>query len=261
MYTDTHCHLDPDVFDGDLGVDAAVQRARDALVGRMVTIGSGYGVPCAQRSLAVANRHPDVWCTIGLHPHDAKDLTQDVLAELTELARHPRCVAWGEAGLDFHYDNSPRDVQRASFRAQIRAARDLDLPITIHDRASDGEAFAILVEEGAFGGPGVLFHCYSGDVASMHAIVALGGYVSIPGIVTFPKATTLHEVARSAPLDRLVLETDAPFLTPVPFRGQRNEPSRIPLVAARVAALRGVAVDELAEATTANALAFYRIAP
>jgi len=259
MYTDSHCHLDPDVYGGDAGVDAVVDRARDAGVGTMVTIGSGYGAPCAEAAVRVAERHPDVWCTVGLHPHDAKLWDDALRARLMELARHPRCVAFGEMGLDFHYYLSPRNVQRRVLRAQIAAALEVGRPIVIHDRESDGETLAILQEEGAFGG-GVLFHCFTGDVALMERIVADGGYISIPGIVTFKNAGSMREVARQVPLDRLLVETDSPFLTPVPHRGTQNEPARVVLVADFVAGLRDLDRAELARVTSANARRFYGVA-
>lgn len=259
MYTDSHCHLDPDVFGGDAGVDAVVARAREAGVSTLVTIGAGYGAPGAEAAVRVAERHPDVWCTVGLHPHDAKLWDDALRGRLMALARHPRCVAFGEMGLDFHYDLSPRDVQRRVLRAQVAAALEAGRPIVIHDRESDGETFAILQEEGAFGG-GVLFHCFTGDVPAMERIVAEGGYISIPGIVTFKNAGPMRDVAREAPLDRLLVETDSPYLTPVPYRGKRNEPARVVLVADFVAGLRQMDPVELARVTTDNARRFYGIA-
>jgi TatD DNase family protein len=263
VFTDSHCHLDPDVYGGDAGVDAAVARAREAGVTRMITIGSGYEPACLERAAAVAERHADVWFTAGVHPHDAKHWTDAVAARIVALAAHPRCVGIGEMGLDFHYDNSPRDVQREVLRVQLRLAKSLRKPIVIHDRDSEGETLQILREEGCFpgqGGPGVLYHCFTGDRPAMRQIVGDGGYVSIPGIVTFKTAAEMQAVAAEAPLDRLLVETDSPFLTPVPFRGQKNEPARVALVAKKVAELRGIEVDVLATAATANTMAFFRIA-
>lgn len=257
MYVDSHCHLDPDVFGGDAGVDAAVARARAAGVDTMVTIGSGYGLPGARAAVAVAGRHTDVWCTVGLHPHDARHWSDEVCDELAALATHPRCVGFGEMGLDFHYDNSPRDDQRACLRAQVRTALDLGLPIVIHDRESHGETQQILEQEQAFTGRGVLYHCFTGDVHAMARIVECGGYVSIPGIVTFNSAAAMREVARTAPLDRLLVETDSPYLTPVPHRGERNEPARVAVVADFVAELRGMEPADLASATADNTRRFF----
>ncbi|MDP2309024.1 MAG: TatD family hydrolase [Pseudomonadota bacterium] len=258
MLIDSHCHLDPTVFGGDAGVDEAIARARAAGVDRMITIGSGYGFESAGRALAVARRHPDVLrATVGLHPHDAKLATDDTLAELYAMADAPEVVALGEMGLDFHYDSSPRDEQRRVFRAQLAAARERQLPVIIHDRDSAGETLAVLDDEGAWEG-GVLYHCYTGDVAAMEAIVSRGGYISIPGIVTFKNGDVMREVAARVPADRLLLETDSPFLTPIPFRGRRNEPAYVAYVAQKVAEVRGADVAELSEQAAANTRRFFR---
>jgi TatD DNase family protein len=256
MLTDTHCHLDPDTYGGDAEVDDVVARARAAGVSRMVTIGSGYGATCIAHARAVAARHPDVWFTAGLHPHDADQWGEDVIAVIRAAAADPRCVAIGEMGLDFHYDKSPRDDQRRCLREQIRLALALGRPIIVHDRESDGETLRILDEEGAFEGR-VLYHCYTGGVAHMREIVERGGYISIPGIVTFKTAGEMKEVAAQVPDDRLLVETDSPFLTPVPFRGKRNEPAFVRYTAEAIAALRGVTLERLAALTTANAARFY----
>jgi TatD DNase family protein len=245
------------VYGDDAGVDAAVERAKAAGVDRMITIGAGYGVAGMARAVGLAERHPgSVRATVGVHPHDAKECTDGVLAQIERFAAHPMVVAIGELGLDFHYDLSERDTQRAVLRDQLRLALRLGLPVVVHDRESDGETLRILEEEGSFAA-GVLFHCYTGSVPMMERIVACGGYVSIPGIVTFKKAGDVAEVARVAPLARILVETDSPFLTPVPHRGKRNEPALVPLVARCVAALRGLPVDELVAATDANAARLY----
>ncbi|MAY82411.1 MAG: hydrolase TatD [Deltaproteobacteria bacterium] len=256
---DSHCHLDVDAFDGAAGVDAVVARAREAGVLRMLAIGSGYGFESAARALAVADRHDDVWASVGVHPHDADQWTEERWAELEQMASSPRVVALGEMGLDFHYDNSPRDTQRNVFRHQIRCAKSLNLPIIIHDRDSDGETMAILDEEDAWSGRGVVYHCFTGTVSTMEQIVERGGYVSIPGIVTFKKAEDMREVATHVPLDRFFIETDSPFLTPVPFRGKRNEPARVGLVAEKIAELRGIETSVVADATWQNASRFFAL--
>jgi TatD DNase family protein len=258
MFTDSHCHLDPDVYGGEEGVDAAIARARAEGVTRMITIGSGYSLPSAERARDVARRHSDVWFTVGVHPHDAKDWDAETPGRLEMLFADDRCVALGEMGLDFHYDNSPRDVQRSVLRQQIRLSMRIGAPIIIHDRESDGETLRILDEEGAFSG-GVLYHCYTGDLAHMREITSRGGYISIPGIVTFKNAEVMREVAASVPEDQLLVETDSPFLTPIPFRGQKNEPARVALVARKVAELRGVSPEALAELTTRNTVRFFGI--
>jgi len=254
---DSHCHLDPGVYGGDEGVDAAVARARAAGVSRMLTVGSGYGFESAHRAVAVARRHADVRCAVGLHPHDASEYTDVRFAELLALAAAPEVLALGEMGLDFHYDKSPRDQQRSVFRAQLGAARGLRLPVIIHDRETAGETLAILDEERAWEG-GVLYHCYTGDRAQMAAIVARGGYISLPGIVTFKSATEMHAVAREVPGDRLLVETDAPFLTPVPYRGKKNEPAYVAYTLSEIARLRGEDPAALDAQTTANTARFFR---
>ena len=256
---DSHCHLDVDAFDGVDGVDAAVQRAMDAGVQRLLAIGSGYGFDSADRAIAVAERHDNVWASVGLHPHDADQWTPERWDVLTALAGHPKVVAIGEMGLDFHYDNSPRDIQRDVFRRQIRVAKVLDKPIIIHDRDSAGETMAVLDDEKAWDGRGVVYHCFTGDVPTMEAIVERGGYVSIPGIVTFKNAGTMRDVAAAVPESRFFIETDSPFLTPVPFRGKRNEPARVGLVAEKIASLRGVSTEAIAEASWSNASRFFGI--
>jgi TatD DNase family protein len=257
---DSHCHLDVDAFDGADGVDAAVDRAREAGVKRLLAIGSGYGFKSAARAVAVAERHDDVWASVGLHPHDADQWTESAWAEIEALASRPTVVAIGEMGLDFHYDNSPRDVQRTVFRHQIQQAQRLNKPIIIHDRDSEGETMAILDEQDAWSGRGVVYHCFTGDVEMMEQIVSRGGYISIPGIVTFKNAQSMRDVAAVVPGDRFFIETDSPFLTPVPFRGKRNEPARVGLVAEKVAELRGTTAEDVAEATWQNASRFFGIA-
>jgi TatD DNase family protein len=188
-----------------------------------------------------------------MHPHDAQHFTEAVAEELKSLAAHDCVVAWGEIGLDFFYDNSPRDVQRSVLRKQIRIGLELGLPLIIHDRDSEQETWRILVEEGAFDGAGVLYHCFAGDPLHMQEVVEAGGYISLPGSVTWKKAGLAHEVARQAPMDRLLVETDTPFLTPEPLRGRRNEPCHVALVVDQIAELRGIPSAAVASATTENA--------
>jgi len=256
---DSHCHLDPRAFDDAAGIDAAVARAKDAGVLRMVTIGSGYGADTARAAVDVAARNEGVWATVGVHPHDAKLWDDAMDDEVQALATRDKVVALGEMGLDFHYDNSPRDVQRTVLRRQLALARELDFPVVIHDRESADETLEILLAERAFEGKGVLFHCYSGDVATMRRIVDAGGYISIPGIVTFKKADTMRAVAKETPPDRLLVETDSPFLTPIPFRGKRNEPAYVVHTVAAIAAERGETPDAIARLTWDNASRFFGV--
>lgn len=256
MWTDAHCHLDPLSFDGDEGVDAAIARAREAGVDRIITIGAGYGLDCAERAAAVAERHADVWFSAGVHPHDAKHWGPDAVERIERLAAHPRCVAIGEMGLDFHYDLSDRDAQRACLREQVGLAKRLQKPIIIHDRDSGGETLRILDETGAFE-VGVQYHCFAGTVEDMREIVSRGGIVSIPGIVTFKKPGHLVDVAREAPEGAFLVETDSPFLSPVPKRGRRNEPANVRFTGERVAQIRGVTPEALAAQTSRTAARFY----
>ena len=251
---DSHCHLDSEALGDESSVAEVIARAQAAGVNRFVTIGAGWGIACAHRAVALAESHPDcVWATVGVHPHDASQYDDAVEATLRSLGQREQVVAIGEIGLDFHYDNSPRDVQRSAFRRQIRVAISLDQPIVIHDRDSAGETFQILREEGAFTAKSaVLFHCFVGDVPAMEAIVAEGGWISLSGIVTFINATDLHDVARQVPAERLLVETDSPFLAPVPWRGRTNEPRNVVYTLAHIADLRGDSRDELALQTAAN---------
>lgn len=254
---DTHCHIVEGVFGGPAEVDAALDRARAAGVERFLVVGSGHGAHSAAPARAVARRHPDVWASAGLHPHDARFLDASVEAELEAACLDPRVVAVGEAGLDFHYDQSPRDDQRRALRVQARLALRHDLPLIVHDREAGDEVLDILGEEGAFGGAGVLWHCFTGDRRVMRRVVELGGRISLSGILTFRSAAELRAVAAEAPLDRLLIETDSPWLAPSPHRGQRNEPALLPWVAKELARIRGLDLEELARCTTENALRLF----
>ncbi len=257
MLLDSHCHLDPHTWGDDAGVDAVLDRARAAGVTRFINIGVGHGLGSATAAREVAHRHPDVWFTAGVHPHDAKDWSSELRDGLIALLADPRAVAIGEMGLDFHYDLSDRDVQRRVLREQIGLAIELRKPIVIHDRESDGETLRILKEEGAFLHNRVLYHCFTGTLHQMEEIVALGGFISIPGIVTFKTAGEMTEVARCCPDSLLLIETDAPYLAPIPFRGRKNEPAFMRATAEKVAALRGLDLSALATLTTANAQRFF----
>jgi len=254
MIFDSHCHLDPETYGGDAAVDSVVATAKAAGVERMLTVGSGYGEGTAGRAVEVANRHPGVvWASVGVHPHDARFWSQSLEEELRALAGHDCVVAWGEIGLDFFYDNSPRDVQRRVLKEQISVGLELGLPLIIHDRDSENETFRILCETGAFEGKAVLYHCFAGDPLHMAQIVDAGGYISIPGSVTWRKTAVTQEVAKVVPLERLLVETDSPFLTPEPLRGRRNEPCHVALTLDRIAEIRDISPATLAAATTANA--------
>jgi TatD DNase family protein len=249
MLVDSHCHLDFADFAEER--DAIVARARAAGVGTMLTIGTRLDQFPGVR--AIAERYPDVWCSVGAHPHEAADHAVLSASDLAALALHPRVVGIGETGLDFHYDHSPREVQERVFRTHIAASKESGLPLIIHAREADETVARVLREERP--PPGVL-HCFSSGRALGDAALDLGFYISISGIVTFKNAEELREIVRDVPLERLLIETDAPYLAPVPYRGRRNEPAYVAATAAAVAALKGVEPAELAAATTDN---FFRL--
>jgi TatD DNase family protein len=246
---DSHCHLDMDEFDADRA--AVLVRAAGASVSTMVTIGAGGSLAANDRAIALADAHPQIYATVGVHPHEAAVVTDAVLATIRALATHPKVVAIGETGLDYYYDNSPRPQQRAAFAQFIQLARDIGRPIVVHLRDADSDALAIMAAEGARDAGGVI-HCFSGDAASARAFLDLGFHISFSGIVTFKTADALREAARCVPLDRLMVETDAPFLAPIPHRGRRNEPALVVQTAAVLAEVRGEPLDVVAENTRRN---------
>ncbi|HEV3468893.1 MAG TPA: TatD family hydrolase [Pyrinomonadaceae bacterium] len=251
MFVDSHAHIDGEAFDADR--DEVVERARAAGVRAILNVGTGD--PHAgelERAVAVAESYEGVYAAAGVHPHDAKLYDEAAERGLLELVGRGRVVAWGEIGLDFHYDHSPRDAQREVFARQLRLARRAGLPVIIHSREADEETVEILRREYAGAGRGGVMHCFGGGAAMAEAVLGLGFHVSFAGNVTFKKAEALREVARAVPLDRLLVETDCPFLSPVPFRGRRNEPARVVETARFLAALRGLEAEELGRATTAN---------
>ncbi len=250
---DSHCHLDFDAFAGDL--DEVVARARAAGLCRMLTICTrldGFA-----RVAAVAERFEDVWCSVGVHPHEAGREGGITPARLAELAAHPKAAGIGESGLDYHYDNAPRPAQKASFRAHIEAARATGLPLIVHSRDADDD-MADMLEEGAGDGPlrGVM-HCFTSGPDLARRALDIGFYISLAGILTFKSAGALREIARAVPLDRLLVETDAPYLAPVPMRGKRNEPAFTRHTLAALATLKGVSEAEMAARTTENFLALF----
>ena len=252
MLIDSHCHLNYPGLAEDQ--PAVIARARAAGVGKMVTIAT------REREwadvLAIADREPDVYATIGIHPHEADAHAHITADRLIAECAHPRVVGIGESGLDYHYDHSARPQQRALFRAHIAAARATGLPLVIHTRDAEEDTLAILRDEMATGAFPALIHCFTASHAFAEAVLPLGLYISLSGIVTFKKSTDLQAIARDLPLDRLLVETDAPFLAPQPVRGKTCEPAHVVMTAAFVADLRGISSDALAEATTAN---FHRL--
>jgi len=252
---DTHAHLDFYQFDPDR--QAVIERAQAAGVAAIVNV--GVDLDSSRRAVQLAGEDDMIYAAVGMHPHEAKQLDGAVLAELRELARHPKVVAVGEIGLDFYRDRSPRDMQRRAFRAQLAWAAKLGKPVVIHDRDAHDEIMEILGDwaAGLATSPlasrvGVL-HTFSGNLSMAERAMAMGFYISISGPVTYKNARQLPEIVRALPLDRLLVETDCPFLAPHPHRGKRNEPAYVRLVAERIAALKGIPFDDLAKATTANA--------
>jgi TatD DNase family protein len=248
MLIDSHCHLDfPDFGDE---VPALIARAQAAGIGRILTISTRIARFDVYR--AIAEAHPEVWFTVGTHPHGAAEEPDFECATIVSLARHPKCIAIGESGLDFHYDFAPRAVQAKVFRTHIAAARQSGLPLVIHAREADDAMAAILKEETGEGAFGAVLHCFSSGRALAELGIDLGFYVSFSGMLTFRRSDDLRAIASSLPLDRLLVETDAPYLAPQSRRGKRNEPAFVAETAAVLAEIRGMNPSEIAAATTAN---------
>ncbi|WP_421950398.1 TatD family hydrolase [Pelagibacterium sp.] len=248
MLVDSHCHLDFDVLADD--IDGVLSRALDNGVSHCVTISTR--IRRFETLLAIAEKHDNVFCSVGTHPHNAHEELDISIDEIIALSLHPKCVAIGEAGLDYHYDSSPRDAQAQGFRTHIAAARQTGLPLVIHARAADDDMIAILEEETGQGAFPFVLHCFSSGVELARRGLALGGYVSFSGIVTFKNATEIQEVARFVPEDRFLVETDAPYLAPVPHRGKPNQPAFVRHTAEKLAELRGIPFETIAEQSTRN---------
>lgn len=248
MLIDSHCHLNFDVLHDDL--DGVLARMSQAGVGGCVTISTRV----AQFDVltGIAEAHPNIWCSVGTHPHNAHEELYIETADLVALAAHPKCVAIGEAGLDYHYDTAPRDAQAIGFRRHIAAARETGLPLVIHARAADDDVAEILEDETGKGAFPFVLHCFSSGKQLAQRGLALGGYISFSGILTFKNAQDIAEIAQEAPLDRILVETDAPYLAPVPHRGKSNEPAFVRHTAEHLAKLRGLEFDEIATITTQN---------
>ena len=252
MFVDSHCHIDGPEYDADR--DDVIARARGAGVTTMLNVGTGDPHSGAfERAVALAEHHREVYCAIGVHPHDAKLFDEAAEKRLVDLAKQStRVVAWGEIGLDYHYDHSPRDMQREVFRRQLRLARQLDLPVVIHSREADDDTIAHLKDELAGYGRAGVMHCFGGSLQMAEKAIELGFFISFAGNLTFKKAGDLREVARQLPLERLLIETDCPYLTPVPFRGKRNDPARVVETAKFLAELKDVTLEEVGRVTTEN---------
>jgi TatD DNase family protein len=257
MLVDSHCHLDfPDFADE---LDAVIARARAAGIGRMVTISTR--VRRQNELLAIADRFSDVFCSVGTHPHYAHEEPDVTAAELIACTRHPKVVAIGEAGLDYHYDRSPRQDQELGFRTHIEAARETGLPLVIHSRNADEDTARILEEETGQGAFPAVLHCCTGGPDLARRAIALGLFISFTGILTFKNSTALRAIAAELPPDRILVETDAPYLAPNPFRGKRNEPAYVVETAKVLGETRGVSFDEIARQTTENFFALFSKVP
>lgn len=254
MLFDSHAHIDDNRFDTDR--DETIQRAVQNGVKGIINIGADMA--SSARSVELASRYEEIYAAVGIHPHDAKDaIDSDYEMMARWVAKEPKIVAIGEIGLDYYYDWSPRDVQQAVFIRQIDLARQLGKPIIIHDRDAHGDLLTIVKKE-AQGMTGV-FHCFSGSLEMAQEVIRLGFYVSFAGPVTFDKSVKVKEIAAAVPLDRLLVETDSPYLTPNPYRGRRNEPAHVRFVAEEIARLRNLPLEAVAEATTANVRQLFRI--
>mgnify|MGYP000914157910 CR=1 FL=1 len=254
MLFDTHAHLNDEHFAQDL--PEVLERAKAAGVTRIAVV--GYDFPSSLQAIKIAKKYPGISAVIGVHPHDATTLNEEILYQLEIYAKEPEVAAIGEIGLDYYRNLSPREVQQEAFRKQIRLARELKKPIVIHDRDAHEDTVRILREEKG-GVNGGILHCFSGSWEMARQCLSLGFHISLAGPVTYSNANKLLEIAKLVPLDRLLIETDCPYLTPHPFRGKRNEPAHVRLVAEKIAALRKITLEELAEATTKNGINVYKL--
>ena len=252
MYFDSHAHLDDARFQQDF--DEILARMAENRVTRMMNI--GCDLPSSENSVRLAERFDWVWAAVGSHPDDADHVDEARIAVYRQLAKHPRVKAIGEIGLDYHYEDVPRGVQQQAFRMQMALAEELSLPVVVHEREAHGDGLAIVDE---FPNVRGVFHCFSGSPELAHELVRRGWYIGFTGVVTFKNARRAVETAQSIPLDRILIETDCPYMAPEPYRGRRNDPSYVPLVAQKIAALRGISAEEAAQATWDNACRLFRI--
>lgn len=251
---DTHCHLDMEAYHADL--DEVLLAAAHHGVGRVITI--GIDNHSSQKAVMLAHRYRNVYATVGFHPHDAEKVTPDALRRLADFATDRKVVGFGEIGLDYVKNYAPQEIQRKVFTKQLYLAKELDLPIVIHDREAHEDTLRLIKAAGPFPRGGVM-HCYSGDRHLAEQMIGMGFAISIPGVVTFTNAHVLHEVVRCIDLQHVLLETDGPYLAPVPFRGKRNEPKLMVLTAQKVADLKGVPLEDVVEVTTANATRLFQL--
>lgn len=251
MYIDSHAHIEMSDFDADR--EAVIQRALDAGVEIIVCVGDGdVANDSHSAAFRLAEQYPFIYTTVGVHPHEARLLDDDLYARLKDLSEHPKVIAWGEIGLDYHYDNSPREVQREAFRRQLQMARERGLPVSIHTREAEADTLEILNAEWRDSEVSGVIHCFTGTRGFAEAAVELGFLISFSGVVTFKKAEDLRETARAIPIEKILIETDSPFLAPVPYRGRRNEPAYVVETARAIAELRGIDAEELGLTTSRN---------
>jgi TatD DNase family protein len=264
MFVDSHAHLDGKQFDSDR--EDVIARAREAGVRTMVAIGNGDGPPHLDAGVLLAEKHPFMYATVGIHPHEARLADDASYSEMERLARHPKVIAWGEIGLDYYYDHSPRETQKTVFIRQMELATAAKLPIVIHCRPSDGsdnaweDCLGLIKEQWTPNGIGGILHCFTGNPAQARRALDMGFMISFAGNLTFPKAQQIRDAALEIPLDRMLIETDAPYLAPIPHRGKRNEPAFVKETARRVGELRGLSMDEVGERTARNFYKFFKIA-
>lgn len=247
---DSHCHLDSAEFNDDR--EAVIERALEAGVEHMMAIGTGEGPPDLEAGVRMADKYPAFYATVGVHPHDAAKAGSDDFKRLADLLAHPKVLAVGEIGLDYHYDFSPREIQKSAFIRQMEIAAQSKKPIVIHTREAWDDTLALIGQHWALHGIGGIMHCFSGGTDEGRRALDLGFYLSFGGIVTFPKALAVQEAAKMAPRDRILIETDAPYLAPVPKRGKRNEPALMVHTARKLAELRGESYEDICSATTGN---------
>lgn len=263
MFIDSHAHLDGKQFDSDR--EQVIARAREAGVQTMVAIGNGDGPPVLDAGIRLAEKYPFMYATVGIHPHEARLATDDSYAEMDRLARHPKVIAWGEIGLDYYYDHSPREIQQQVFIRQMELASAAKLPIVIHCRPSDNsdnaweDCLQIISERWALKGIGGILHCFTGKWPQAKRALDMGFMISFAGNLTFPKAQQIRDAALEVPLDRMLIETDCPYLAPVPHRGKRNEPAFVKQTAAKLGELRGRSLEEIGERTSQNFYKFFKI--
>lgn len=255
MFIDSHAHLDDDRFDDDREILIESLRANNI----DLVFNIGADIKTSKASVELAKKYDHIYAVVGIHPHDAEDAEDNYLDILRELSLEEKVVAIGEIGLDFYYDNSPRDIQRKVFKEQLKLAKELNLPVVIHTRDASQETFDILKEAGKDGSLRGIMHCYSGSVEMAKEYIKLGFYISIAGPVTFKNSRVVKDVAKEIPLDKLLIETDCPYLSPEPHRGKRNEPKLVKHTAEKIAEIRGISLEELAKATSENTKRIFNI--